>query len=150
MTTDKSQVYNPSGSRAHFIIPFLLIAALACLANPLPAQPIDLCTDGPVTLTANGTTEVDITVAAGTQIQVTLMSDCTDDPINPPATNGVYCSGGAGNYSPNYIEWYTDTADQRDGQLPQNRGTTSVTNGDDEFRISLDACPGTIVKIECI
>ncbi|MBR9979244.1 MAG: hypothetical protein KFH87_14255, partial [Bacteroidetes bacterium] len=128
----------------------LLIAALACLANPLPAQPIDLCTDGPITLTIGSTEQVEISVASGTEIQVTLLSDCTNDPVNPPATNGVYCSGGAGNYLPSYISWETYTANDRRGQLPMLMPQTIDVSADDTFTISLDACPGTSVKIECI
>jgi hypothetical protein len=90
-----------------------------------------------------------VVIDAGKTIKVELLSDC-DEEKDPEATNGVYCTGGAGNYTPtpNPLQWFTGTPTP-DPLLPETKGTIYVS-ADDTFTISLDACEGTIVKLSCM
>lgn len=113
----------------------------------LHAQPVDLCSlPNGYQLTSGGTDQVTAVIDAGKTIKVELLSDC-DEEKDPEATNGVYCTGWAGNYTPtpNPLQWFTGTPIP-DPLLPETKGTIYVS-ADDTFTISLDACEGTIVKL---
>jgi len=129
---------------------YLAISVLVLLlANgTVHAQPVDLCsqTNG-ITLQIGGTDEVEVSVPANTSIKVTIISDCETTPTNPPAYNGVFPSGGnpGTDYDSTPITWSTNYAGEHDGEWYVGIDVWQ----DAVFTLTLDACLGTIVRIEC-
>jgi len=128
---------------------FILLATLMLLPNAghLYAQPIDLCSAGPIYLEMGVLQQVEVYVPADKYVKVTIIQDCTEDPEAPPANNGVYATGGTPSYGPpTYLEWDTYSADEHNGQLA---GSIPV-DAADTFTLTLDACEGTKILVECV
>jgi len=127
-----------------------VILALLPVFGALNAQPIDLCSyPNGIVLEIGGLEQIEVIVDANTTIDVILESDCTNTPSNPPANNGVYCTGDGSGYTTS-VTWSTWSSSDRTGQLPMDMGDISIGSDDEVITNSLDACPGTEVRLVCI
>lgn len=127
------------------VVLMLILAFFA--AAPAFSQPvIDLCSSGSYLLQANGTSQVFIKIPAYRQVRVTLIWNC--DPPEPGAYCGVYFVDMTSGWQ-YAIQWYANFFPWG-VQIPQKTlGQTQGSHGD-LLLVTLDACAGSIVKIECV
>jgi hypothetical protein len=127
-------------------IPIVITLLFFFGAGILHAQPIDLCTDGPVTLTSGGLDQIVVNMPANSVIEVTMLSEC--DPERGVPSPGLVHYSGADAPSPD-ADWVSQANNSPPIPLGKTLGTAKIGASDVQFTVSLDACPGTQVIVKC-